>query len=220
MVTCWNDGFRIAKAFRDPSVECIVAQQPWLENDCLLADIVLPVQTKFEMSDICDDTGGGIVCSVYKEGAACPPIGESKDDFDCVAEVAKKLGPEYYAAYTTNGKDRDRVIELFYQGSVAHLDKNDDFHQKGIFAIPTNPEIMDMDKYPPGLRPFYEDPKANPLTTPTGLLEFTSTKIKELFPDDEERPPYPKWIEKSELHDERVTGERGKKYPILCMSNL
>jgi trimethylamine-N-oxide reductase (cytochrome c) len=219
MVTCWNDGFRIAKAFRDPSVECIVAQQPWLENDCLLADIVLPVQTKFELEDICDDTGGGIVTSVYHEYPACPPVGESLDDFDCVAEVARAIGQDVYNAYTSNDKDRKRLIELFYAGSVAHLDKNDDFHKKDMFAIPCNPDLLSLEKFPAGLYPFYKDPENNPLSTPTGKLEFTSTKIQEHFPDDKERPPYPQWIEKSDFHDERVSSGRAKDYPLLCMSN-
>ena len=34
------------------TIECVVAQHPWLENDCILADIVLPVVTKFEMCDM------------------------------------------------------------------------------------------------------------------------------------------------------------------------
>ncbi|MDR3364269.1 MAG: molybdopterin-dependent oxidoreductase [Clostridiales Family XIII bacterium] len=219
MVTCWNDGFRIAKAFRDPSIECIVAQQPWLENDCLLADIILPVQTKFELEDICEDTNGGIVCSVYHEYPACPPVGESLDDFDCVAEVARALGPEYYNEYTKGEKDRSRIIELFYEGSVAHLDTNDDFHNKGIYPIPCNPDKQDFKKYPPGLSPFWRDPENNPLSTPTGKLEFTSSKIAELFPGDRERPPYPQWVEKSDLHDERAHGARAKDYPLLCVSN-
>jgi trimethylamine-N-oxide reductase (cytochrome c) len=219
MVTCWNDGFRIVKAFRDPSVECIVAQQPWLENDCLLADIILPVQTKFEMEDICEDTSGGIVCSVYHENPACPPVGDSLDDFDCVAEVARALGPDYYKEYTRDEKDRSRIIELFYQGSVAHMDKNDDFHKKGMYAIPCTPDLQDFEKYPPGLSAFCRDPDHNPLTTPTGKLEFTSTKLAELFPDDKERPPYPQWVEKSDLHDERLSSARAKDYPLLCMTN-
>ena len=45
---------------RSPEIECVVAQHPWLENDCYLADIILPVVTKFEMEDIGDDTGGGV----------------------------------------------------------------------------------------------------------------------------------------------------------------
>jgi trimethylamine-N-oxide reductase (cytochrome c) len=39
------------------------------------------------------------------------------------------------------------------------------------------------------------------------------------FPDDKERPPYPKWIEKSETHDERISSERACMFPLLCMSN-
>ena len=34
---------------RSPKIECIVAQHPWLENDCLLADIILPANTTFEV---------------------------------------------------------------------------------------------------------------------------------------------------------------------------
>ena len=220
MVTCWNDGFRFVRAMRDPKIECIVAQQPWLENDCILADIILPVQTKFELEDIADDTSGGVFCSVFHEYPACPPVGESLDDFDCVAEVARKISPEIYNAYTNNDKPKERVLELFYQGSgVAHLDVDDDFHKKDIFVLPCVPNIQDFDINPPGLRRFAEDPENNPLSTPTGKLEFTSTAINKHFPDDQERPPYPQWVEKSELHDERLSSERAKKYPLLCVSN-
>ena len=54
---------------------------------------------------------------------------------------------------------------------------------------------------------------------PTGLLEYYSTDIAKYMPDDPERPPVPHWIEKSESHDERLSSERAKKYPLLCQSN-
>jgi trimethylamine-N-oxide reductase (cytochrome c) len=136
-----------------------------------------------------------------------------------VASVAKALGPEYYNQYTTNDKDKERIIELFYQGSVKAMDQDGTFYTKNMYPIPCNKEIQNFDKYPPGLSPFYHDPENNPLSTPTGKLEFTSTKIKEMFPDDKERPPYPQWVESSEMHDERVSSERAKTYPLLCMSN-
>ncbi len=217
MVTCWNDGFRFVKALRSPEIECVVAQHPWLENDCYLADIILPVATKFEMEDIADDTGGGVLTSVYRERAACPPVGESLNDFDCVAAVAKKISQDVYMAYTGDEKSVERVIELFWQGSgVSHLDTEDEFHKKDIFVIPAMPDVQEK---PAGLYEFYKDPAKMPLTTPTGKLEFTSTDIEKNFPDDPERPPYPKWVEKSPMHDERLGGERAKAYPILCMSN-
>jgi anaerobic selenocysteine-containing dehydrogenase len=35
----------------------------------------------------------------------------------------------------------------------------------------------------------------------------------------EERPPVPHWIEKGESHDERLSSERARKYPLIIMSN-
>jgi trimethylamine-N-oxide reductase (cytochrome c) len=83
-------------------------------------------------------------------------------------------------------------------------------------VIPCEPDLLSI---PAGLFNFYIDPKNNPLTTPTGLLEFTSSALEQYFPDDPERPPHPKWIEKGESHDERLSSERARKYPLLCMSN-
>jgi trimethylamine-N-oxide reductase (cytochrome c) len=217
MVTCWNDGFRFVKALRSDKIETVVAQHPWLENDCYLADIILPVQTKFEMEDIADDFNGGIFTSIMHEHPACPPVGESKNDFDCVADVAKKLGEEYYMAYTNDELPIDKLIKIYWLGSnVSHMDTKDEFKKNNIFVVPIADGQTDM---PSGLSRFAEDADSMPLMTPTGKLEFTSTKIKECFPDDEERPPYPVWVERSALHDERLGGDRAAKYPLLCMSN-
>jgi anaerobic selenocysteine-containing dehydrogenase len=39
------------------------------------------------------------------------------------------------------------------------------------------------------------------------------------FPNDKERPPVAHWVEKSELHDERISSERAKNYSLLVISN-
>jgi hypothetical protein len=41
-ITCWNGGNETELAMRNPKIEFIVAQHPWLENDCIYADIILP----------------------------------------------------------------------------------------------------------------------------------------------------------------------------------
>ncbi|MCL2110774.1 MAG: molybdopterin-dependent oxidoreductase [Clostridiales bacterium] len=218
MVTCWNDGYNFVKALQSDEIEFVVAQHPWLENDCYLADLILPVQTKFEMEDICDDATSGGITSVFHEMAACPPVGESLNDFDCVAEVARKIGHDIYMRYTANETTSADCVDLFWQGSgVAHLDTEDSFKNKGIFFVPCKPDMQET--IPPGYRPFADDPENNPLKTPTGKLEFTSTGLQKHFPDDKERPPYPIWIEKGEFHDESLSSERAKDYPLLCMSN-
>jgi trimethylamine-N-oxide reductase (cytochrome c) len=72
---------------------------------------------------------------------------------------------------------------------------------------------------PPGFRLFFEDPVANKLPTDSGKLEFYSEALAKNFPDDKERPPIPKWVEKSAMHDERISSHRAKMFPLLLMSN-
>jgi trimethylamine-N-oxide reductase (cytochrome c) len=92
----------------------------------------------------------------------------------------------------------------------------EEFKEKGHYVIPNDP---DWQKYDIGLRKFADDPENNPISTPTGKLEFYSQRLAEHFPDDKERPPLPHWIERGESHDERLNGDRAKKYPFLCLSN-
>ena len=77
----------------------------------------------------------------------------------------------------------------------------------------------DWEQDAPGLRKFYDDPVKNPLGTPSKKLEFYSERLAKHFPDDKERPPSPQWMEKSEMHDERLSSPRAKDYPLLLMSN-
>jgi trimethylamine-N-oxide reductase (cytochrome c) len=69
------------------------------------------------------------------------------------------------------------------------------------------------------MRGFYEEPEKHPLQTPSGKIEICSQNLSRYFPDDKERPPVPHWIEKGDSHDERISGERAKKYPLLIISN-
>ncbi len=41
LFTCWNHSNKLVDAYRSPKIECIVAQHPWLENDCVFADIII-----------------------------------------------------------------------------------------------------------------------------------------------------------------------------------
>ncbi|MDR0490918.1 MAG: molybdopterin-dependent oxidoreductase [Oscillospiraceae bacterium] len=214
--TCWNDGNLTIKAMQSPDIECIVAQHPWLENDCCFADIVFPVATKHELNDIGNDMSSGAYVSIYLERPCCEPIGESVSDFDVCAKVAEKLGEEYYKAYTGNLTEEERVRFFYAATGCEDYMTWEEFNDRKIFVVPCKKDAQEL---PAGLYNFFKDPKSSPLTTPTGLLEFSSTAIEKYLPDDCERPPIPKWIEKSETHDERLSSERAKDYPLLCMSN-
>ncbi|MGD0662520.1 MAG: molybdopterin-dependent oxidoreductase, partial [Syntrophorhabdales bacterium] len=213
-ITCWNDSNTYVQALQKPSIECIVAMHPWLENDCLMADIILPGATRFEVLDIGNDIGSGVFTSIYLEDHCIDPVGESRSNFDIVTAIAEKLGLK--EQYTLNKTDEEKR-RLFFEGS--HVGKSLSYEQlqeKKYYVIPCDSDVKNV---PPGLRPFCEDPGKNPLTTPTGLLEYSSSALEKHFPDDPERPPVAAWIEKSESHDERLSSERTTKYPLLCMSN-
>ena len=213
--TCWNNGNEIALTARNSSVEFILAQHPWLENDCLFADIVLPVTTTLECNDIspCVRDGDSFQ-SVINMKRAIEPIGEAKTDFECVVEIAKKLGME---KEVTEGYSEADLIKASYEGMG--FDKYvswEDFDKNDYTVIPVSERWQEV---PAGLYEFYKDPVKNPLPTPTGKLEFYSESLAKAFPDDMERPPYPQWVEKSITHDERLSSRRANLFPLLVLSN-
>jgi len=216
--TCWNAGNKFIEGYRSPEIETIIAQHPWMENECCLADLILPVATKFEENDLGNDHSSGTYLSVYLEEKCVDAIGESKDDFWCCAEVAKKLGPDYYEKYTGNYTEDDLVRMLYDASGVEEFISWEELHAKQMVIIPKKDDRK-ISAIPPGLRIFHDDPSAYQLTTPTGLLEYSSSNMEKYLPDDKERPPVPHWIEESISHDERLTGKRGKKYPLLIVSN-
>jgi anaerobic selenocysteine-containing dehydrogenase len=213
--TCWNNSFKTIDAFRSPKIECVVVQHPWLENDTVFADIILPVNTKLEEEDIALFTAGGVPLKGFSiEERAIEPVGESMSDYEAVGEVAKKLG--LYDEYTGGMTVKEKIKYSFELSGLDELITWKDMKDKSYFVIPTATNWQDV---PAGLRLFYENPEKNPVETPSGKLEFYSQKLADAFPDDKERPPLPKWIENGPTHDERLSGKRAKKYPLLLVSN-
>ncbi len=73
-ITCWNHGNWTIEAMKDESIECVVAQHPWLENDCLYADIILPANTTLEVEDIVTTVAAGpALRERLHPGAVDPP---------------------------------------------------------------------------------------------------------------------------------------------------
>jgi molybdopterin guanine dinucleotide-containing S/N-oxide reductase-like protein len=214
-ITCWNHGNWTVEAFRSPKIECVVAQHPWLENDCLLADVIFPANTTLEVEDIVTNVRQGPhFHSIVIQEQAIKPVGESKSDYEVVLEVAKKLGMG--EKFTEGKTTQDLEKQVFDDMEIDYLISWEDFKEKKYFVFPV---AKDWEQDPPGFRKFYEDPENNPLPTPTGKLEFYSERLAQHFPDDKERPPIPKWIEKSATHDERLSSERASMFPLLLMSN-
>jgi anaerobic selenocysteine-containing dehydrogenase len=213
-ITCWNGGNDYVRAMRHPDIEFMFAQHPWLENDCLLADVILPVNTKLEEDDIAADIFSGQYNLLYPEYKCIEPLAESFSDYEIVCKIAERLG--LLDAYT-GGKTIPQLIKYGWETSrCSDLITWEELNKKGYFVVPT---ADGWENVPAGFYQFYKDPVKFPLSTPTGKLEFESTGLLKYFPTDLERPPVPKWVAKGISHEETLGTERSKKYPLLVCSN-
>ena len=220
--TCWNGGYAMQEALRCERVETIVMQHPWLENDALFADIILPVNTMFEEKDVAVDNWSGQFNMMYVQDDCIEPLGESKSDWECAIEVARKL-ERYGGVYEnlgeryTQGKSVDEWIRAGFESAQAEdLMTYEEFAEKKMCLAPTAEGWEDD---PVALTRWYEDPASQPLSTPTRKIEIYSTGLAEHFPDDQERPVVPHWIEETAEHQERRSCERALRYPFLLVSN-
>ena len=214
LITCWNDTNDYIRAYQDPSIEFILLQHPRMENDCLLADLVLPSLTVLECDDIGVESLSGQFSCVFHSPRCIEPRGESRSDYEIVCMLAERFGllEEY-----TGGKSVEEWIEFGYKNSGAAEEITfEELKDKGYYVVP-NDEDWQTPKA--GLLDFYLDPEAHPLSTPSGKIEFYSERLAKHFPDDTERPPMPRFIPEGEYHQESRDGERGKKYPLLVITN-
>jgi len=214
LLTCWNDSNSVARAYQSPKIEFMLVQHPWMENDCLFADILLPVNTKFEEEDIATDNFSGQFSTVMYEEQCLEPKGESRTDYEVVCMIAERLG--LLKEYTRGRSIKEWIKFGFDHSEVAPVISYEELKEKGYYVVPTDPHWM---RHKPGLAPFAEDPVKNPLKTPSGKIEYYSQGLAEHFPDDDERPPVPHWIEKGSGHDESLSSKRAESYPLLIMSN-
>lgn len=212
--TCWNGGNSFINALRFDGLDFVLAQHPWLENDCLFADMILPVNTKYEEEDIAHEADWGGPNALYHEAQCIKPLGESMSDWEVVSAIAEKLGiREKY----TRGRTVESCIEMTFHG--AEGDKfatYDQFLEQDYIAAPF---LEDWEDEPAGFSEFAKDPQGHPLQTCSGKLEIYSPRLAQYFPDDDERRPYPHYIEDGETHQESRFSERAKTYPFLMMSN-
>ncbi|MCI8469572.1 MAG: molybdopterin-dependent oxidoreductase [Eggerthellaceae bacterium] len=220
--TCWNCGNNIQEAFRHENIEFILVQHPWMENDAYFGDIILPSSTKFEDIDMGVDAENGAYDVIYYEDRAIQPRGEAVSDSDVVRKVAEKLDSmggifEGVLEKFTEGNDVEDWIQAGYKTTGARKYMSyEEWKEKGVCTLPTREGWEDE---PAGLIGFYEDPEGHPMSTPSGKLEYYSSALAQMFPDDKERGPIPRWIDESDKHKDRLWSDRAKDYPFLIVSN-
>ena len=196
---------RLIKAWEKPDT---IISNEWCWNTLAKrSDIVLPCTTPLERTDIMMTPRDQFVVSMDK---IIEPYGQSKNDFEIFANIAKKMGIE---KKFTEGKSQDDWQEWIYKQTFdkavaanIEIPKYEKFREQKWFKIndPTEPTIM--------LKDFREDPKKNPLNTPSGKIEIFSKTVANFNYDD--CPGHPVWLEPCEW-----LGKVNKKYPLHLISN-
>ena len=218
---CWNGGFAFQEAVRSPEIECFISNHQWLENDSLFCDIVLPVTTCVEEADV---VGSSLFASIDFAGVQPQAIerqAESFSDYEIGLKIAERFGEDVVDAISY-GMDIEEWQHFAWEESAVPNECSFEQLKEKQYYIPEIQEnCYDL---PPGLREFYEDPDAHPLSTPSGKLEIYSQALADFDPDDKERGPLAKWVEggpasEGWFHDETLRGERAKKYPFLLVAN-
>jgi len=214
----WNNTNKWAEAYRNPKIEFTVAQTIFMQNDALFADIVLPACTQLEREDFSyqgqpmvmgmGSDVNNLVAVYMKE--CIKPLYESKSDYEICRLVAERLGVE--KEYTEGNTVEGWIRKLYEASSLPEYISFEEFKEKGyyVFKFP--------DDWPRNLvlRRFYET--ASGLKTPSGKIEFFSQRLAENFPDDDERPPVPRYIAEGATHQESLSSARAKEYPLLLES--
>ena len=134
-ITCWNHGNWTIASYHSPEIETYIVQHPWLENDTMYADLILPSNTTLEVEDIVTNTRQGPhFQTMWIQEQACQPIGESMSDYEVVVEIAKKLG---MADQFTECKDlRTLEKEVFDAMEGDHFMSFDEFMEKKYLRLP------------------------------------------------------------------------------------
>ncbi len=197
---------RLVRAWQEP--ETIVVHEPWWNANARHADIVLPVTTPLERNDIGTAFNDDYFFPMHK---AMEPFGQSKSDFDIFSELSDRFGIR--EDYTEN-RDEDGWLRYMYNqlrqmaaSENAEIPDYETFRAAGELRFPTpeRPRVL--------MQAFVEDPRGNPLKTPSGKLELYSETIAGFGYDN--CPPQATWMEPVEW----LGAPLAKKFPFHLVSN-
>jgi molybdopterin guanine dinucleotide-containing S/N-oxide reductase-like protein len=221
------------RMYTSPKLEFVVNQDCWYQSETRFADIILPACTQLERDDIGEwgAAGGYTVhastgCNnrvLIRQKKCIEPLWDSKSDYEIFTLLAEKLGRK--EEYTDGKSELDWARAFFDISDVPKYISWEEFEEKGYFMFP----IPDDYKPTPSLRWFYEQracdtpdlnnpkrltEKGKELGTFSGKIEFVSQSLTENFPDDDERPPMPRYIVSWEGHRSALA----EKYPLQLLS--
>jgi molybdopterin guanine dinucleotide-containing S/N-oxide reductase-like protein len=229
-----SDTNKWVRMYQSPKLEFVVNQDCWWGSETPYADIILPACTSLERDDLGEwgaaggySSHGNNGCNfriVVRQKKCIEPLWESKSDYEILTLISERLGMK--EEYTDGGRTDIDWAKAYYEISdLPKLMSWEEFEEKGYVVISPGDDYQST----PALRWFYEgrdcdtpDPlnpkrntdKSDELGTYSGKIEFVSRSLTSRFPDDDERPPMPHYIQSWEGHKSELI----KKYPLQIIS--
>jgi molybdopterin guanine dinucleotide-containing S/N-oxide reductase-like protein len=202
---------RLIDMYRHPSLEFVVNQSIWLENEAQFADVILPACTSLERWDIAEFANcGGFIHHgqnqvnhrmVVLQHKCIEPLGESKSDYRIFLEILTRLG--LGAMYSEGGcSELDWCKRIFDSSDLPKQIGWKEFLKKGYHVIDPGPESarppVDMRWYAEGKAKNTPEPLPLPgqygeeflkdLPTQSGKFEFVASSLRRIEQEDPERP--------------------------------
>lgn len=208
---------RFIEAYRHKSLEFVVNQSIWMENEVQFADVILPACTSLERWDISESANcAGYIHHnqnqmnhrmVVMQHKAIEPLGESKSDYQIFLDIMTRLG--FGGMYSEGGcTELTWCKRIFDSSDLPKKISWQEFMKKGYYIVPTDPENI---KAPVDMRWFAEGrtkdtPEPNPmpgqyslgfgkgLPTQSGKFEFVPNSLRRIEKDDPDRPAVNRYI--------------------------
>jgi anaerobic dimethyl sulfoxide reductase subunit A len=187
---------RAAEAFK--SLEFVVVHEQFMTPTARFADILLPVNTFMERSDLVP-AWLGEPCYIYLN-QAIEPLSETKSDLEICRELSKRLDiPEAFGE-----ESQDELLRgiASYREDIADYDA---MKRNGVLKIKLDEPVVSFKEQ-------IEDPENNPFPTPSGRIEIYCEHMAEM--DNPAIPPIPRYISHRENYDDPLAA----KYPLQLLT--
>jgi anaerobic dimethyl sulfoxide reductase subunit A len=164
---------RTAKLLEDDSLcELIVVIDNQMTVSARYADILLPDVSNAEQLDVIQQGSAGNMGYAIVADQAIDPLYDCKTVYEMMSGIAAKLGVEQ--EFTEGKTQEEWARQVIEESREANPDMPDfdALRERGVWKVKGESVI--------GLKDFREDPKANPLGTPSGKIEIFSTPLWEM----------------------------------------
>lgn len=192
---------RTAEILKDTSkCEFIVCSDLFMTASAKFADILLPGVSPLERNDISMPWQYGDFLGFARQ--VVEPLGESRLEYDWLAEVAEKL--DLWEVFT-EGRTADQWLEYLYNDlrqRETELPPYEEFSVGGVYRYRNNPRFIAFENE-------RRDSEAHPFPTPSGKIELFSetvyrTEYRDFF------PAIPRYVEPPEGAQDPLA----EKYPL------